>query len=86
VVATGPYLRVRNPICLAALLVVLGEAWLFLSLPLLVYAGAMAILFHLFVIGYEEPALQRRFGDAFLDYRRRVPRWVPRPPRPDVRR
>ena len=30
-----------------------GEAWLFLSLQLLAYAGAMAILFHLFVIGYE---------------------------------
>jgi protein-S-isoprenylcysteine O-methyltransferase Ste14 len=82
VVATGPYLWVRNPIYLSALLVVVGEAWLFLSLPLLVYAGAMALLFHLFVIGYEEPTLARRFGDAYIDYRRKVPRWRPRiPPR-----
>jgi protein-S-isoprenylcysteine O-methyltransferase Ste14 len=44
VVATGPYRWVRNPIYLAALLVVLGEAWLFLSLPLLVYAASMAIM------------------------------------------
>jgi protein-S-isoprenylcysteine O-methyltransferase Ste14 len=81
VVATGPYRWVRNPIYLAALLVVLGEAWLFLSLPLLIYAGAMAILFHLFVIGYEERTLRRRFGDAYLEYRRTVPRWLPRLPK-----
>ncbi len=80
-VAVGPYRWVRNPIYLAALLVVLGEAWLFLSLPLLVYAGAMAIVCHLFVIGYEEPTLGRTFGETYAEYRRRVPRWVPRPPR-----
>ncbi len=57
VVSVGPYRWVRNPIYLAALIVVLGEAWLFLSLPLMVYAGAMAIAFHLFVIGYEERTL-----------------------------
>jgi protein-S-isoprenylcysteine O-methyltransferase Ste14 len=68
---------VRYPIFLAALLVVLGEAWLFLSLPLLIYAAAMAILFHLFVIGYEERTLRRRFGDAYLQYQRTVPRWLP---------
>jgi protein-S-isoprenylcysteine O-methyltransferase Ste14 len=82
VVATGPYRWVRNPIYLGALLVVLGEAWLFLSLPLLGYAAAMAVVFHLFVIGYEERTLRRRFGDAYLEYRRTVPRWFPRRPRP----
>jgi protein-S-isoprenylcysteine O-methyltransferase Ste14 len=81
VVATGPYRWVRNPIYLAALLVILGEAWLFLSPALLIYAAAMAILFHLFVIGYEERTLDRRFGDAYAEYRRTVPRWLPRPPR-----
>lgn len=80
-VAVGPYRWVRNPIYVAALLVVAGEAWLFLSLPLLAYAGAMALFFHLFVIGYEERALHRRFGDAYVEYRRTVPRWIPRPQR-----
>jgi protein-S-isoprenylcysteine O-methyltransferase Ste14 len=78
VVATGPYRIVRNPIYIAALLVVLGEAWLFLSVSLLIYAGAMAVLFHLFVIGYEERTLRRRFGEAYLEYQRAVPRWLPR--------
>ena len=81
VVARGPYRWVRNPIYLAALLVVLGEAWLFTSPRLLAYAAAMAACFHLFVTGYEERKLGRRFGDSYLEYRRRVPRWIPRPPR-----
>ncbi len=81
VVASGPYRWVRNPIYVSALLIVLGEAWLFLSPRLLAYAGGMAVFFYLFVAGYEEPTLRRRFGDAYLDYRRAVPRWIPRPPR-----
>jgi protein-S-isoprenylcysteine O-methyltransferase Ste14 len=81
VVAAGPYRWVRNPIYLAALLIVLGEAWLFLSLPLLAYAGVMAVFFHVFVTGYEERTLGRRFGAAYLEYRRTVPRWIPRRPR-----
>lgn len=71
---------VRNPIYIAALLVVVGEAWLFLS-PRLLYAGTVAIFFHLLVIGYEEPTLRRRFGETYAEYPRTVPRWVLRPPR-----
>lgn len=80
-VAVGPYHWVRNPIYIAALLVVVGEAWLFLSLPLLEYAGALAVAVHLFVIGYEEPTLGRAFGGTYAEYRRTVPRWFPRRPR-----
>jgi protein-S-isoprenylcysteine O-methyltransferase Ste14 len=81
VVATGPYRWVRNPIYLAALLVVTGEAWLFTSLPLLAYAGAMAVCFHLFVLGYEERVLRRRFGRGYAEYQSTVGRWIPRAPR-----
>ena len=81
VVAVGPYRWVRNPMYLSALLVVLGETWLFLSLPLLLYTGALAVLVVLFVIGYEEPTLRRRFGESYVVYRRAVPRWIPRRPR-----
>jgi protein-S-isoprenylcysteine O-methyltransferase Ste14 len=80
VVAVGPYRWVRNPIYLAALLIVLGEAWLFLSLSLVVYAVAAAACFHLLVIGYEEPTLRRTFGQTYARYVRMVPRWIPRPP------
>ena len=80
VVAAGPYRWVRNPIYVAALVIVAGEAWLFLSPQVLAYAGAMALLFHLFVTGYEEPTLRRRFGPTYVDYRHEVPRWIPRRP------
>ncbi len=80
-VAVGPYRRVRNPIYLAALLVVLGEALWFVSPALLEYAAAMAITCHVFVIGYEEPSLSRTFGNAYAEYRQTVPRWLPRWPR-----
>jgi protein-S-isoprenylcysteine O-methyltransferase Ste14 len=81
-VAVGPYHWVRDPIYIAALLVVLGEAWLFLSVSLLGYAGAMAVVVHLFVIGYEEPTLRRKFGQEHAEYVAAVGRWIPRPPRP----
>jgi protein-S-isoprenylcysteine O-methyltransferase Ste14 len=77
----GPYHWVRNPIYVAALLIVLGEAWLFMSPWLLAYAGAMAVFFHLFVTGYEERALRRRFGSSYREYRHMVSRWIPHPPR-----
>jgi protein-S-isoprenylcysteine O-methyltransferase Ste14 len=80
VVAAGPYGWVRNPIYVAALIIVAGEAWLFLSPALLAYAAALAVAFHLIVVGYEEPRLRRRFGDQYLAYRRSVSRWIPRRP------
>jgi protein-S-isoprenylcysteine O-methyltransferase Ste14 len=78
VVAVGPYRLVRNPIYIGAGLILAGEAWLFLSLPLLVYAIVLALGFHLLVVGYEEPTLRRRFGQEYEDYLRSVPRWFPR--------
>ena len=80
-VLVGPYRWVRNPIYLAAITVVLGESWLFLSTSLVVYAVVMAIFVNLWVIGYEEPHLRRRFGDSYREYLRTVRRWIPRRPR-----
>ena len=80
VVVAGPYRWVRNPIYLSALLIVGGEAWLFLSADLLLYAGALALAFHLLVIGYEEPRLRTRFGEPYETYTRTVSRWIPRRP------
>jgi protein-S-isoprenylcysteine O-methyltransferase Ste14 len=82
VVTIGPYRWVRNPIYLAALLIVSGQAWLFFSADLLIYAAALAVAFHLFVTCYEERRLGARFGEPYEAYRRTVRRWLPRPPRP----
>jgi protein-S-isoprenylcysteine O-methyltransferase Ste14 len=82
VVAAGPYRWVRNPIYIAALLIVSGEAWLFLSADLLIYAAVLAAGFHLLVTCYEEPRLRARFGEEYETYLRTVRRWIPRPPLP----
>jgi protein-S-isoprenylcysteine O-methyltransferase Ste14 len=77
-VVSGPFRAVRNPAYLAALGVLLGEALLLGSRAVLVYAGAMAVVFHLFVVLYEEPALRRKFGAEYDAFCREVPRWIPR--------
>jgi protein-S-isoprenylcysteine O-methyltransferase Ste14 len=83
-VAAGPYRIVRNPMYLGAAAVIAG-AGLMLRSPA---AAGVAILFlaatHAFVLLYEEPTLERRFGESYRRYKRRVPRWLPRVPRRDT--
>ena len=77
-VARGLYRFVRNPMYFGVLLALLGEAWLFRSGALLVYAVIAFTWQHLFVVFYEEPALKRKFGESYSDYLARTPRWIPR--------
>ena len=77
-VVTGLYRYVRNPMYVAVLSIILGQAFVFGSVPLLAYAALVAVLFHAFVIGYEEPTLRRQFGRSYETYSRHVHRWRPR--------
>ena len=77
-VVSGLYRHVRNPMYVAVLAIIAGEALLFGSVVLLSYAGAVWILFHGFVLLYEEPTLRRRFGPSYDLYRASVRRWRPR--------
>jgi protein-S-isoprenylcysteine O-methyltransferase Ste14 len=77
-VVTGLYRYVRNPMYLGVLAAILGQALLLGSPTLLVYAALVGLGFHIFVLGYEEPALQRQFGAEYEAYRRGVRRWLPR--------
>jgi len=87
-VVRGLYRYVRNPMYLAVLAVIVGQA-LLLSRPVLLgYAAAVAAAFVAFVYGYEQPTLTRRYGAEYQAYKRAVPGWWPRlphahkPPRP----
>jgi protein-S-isoprenylcysteine O-methyltransferase Ste14 len=77
-VVEGLYRYVRNPMYVGVAFALLGEAILFGSGSLLLYGAAFVLVSHLFVVIYEEPALRRKFGAAYDEYRRRVPRWIPR--------
>jgi protein-S-isoprenylcysteine O-methyltransferase Ste14 len=80
-VIAGPYRYVRNPMYLAGVCI-LGGQFLWWQAPgLLLYLAGFWLATHLFVVGHEEPSLSARFGAEYLQYRDRVPRWVPRPPR-----
>jgi protein-S-isoprenylcysteine O-methyltransferase Ste14 len=77
-VLLGPYRRVRNPLYVGNMAVAVGLA--------LAYAGpwaALAFLVALFVlysgvIRSEEEILAKSHGDAYAEFRRVVPRWIPR--------
>ena len=74
-VVSGLYRFTRNPMYNAVGLVLVGEAALFRSTSLLAWLAAFVTVVHLFVVFSEEPALKRRFGRSYEDYRQAVPRW-----------
>jgi protein-S-isoprenylcysteine O-methyltransferase Ste14 len=77
-VVSGLHRYVRNPMYLGVALVILGEAALFRAPHLAEYAVVMLLIANMFVIFYEEPTLRRQFGESYEEYRRTVPRWIPR--------
>jgi len=79
-VVRGLYRYVRNPMYLAVLSVITGQA-LLLGRPVLVgYAALVGAAFIAFVYGYEQPTLARRYGTQYESYRRAVPGWWPTKP------
>ena len=77
-VATGFYRYVRNPMYVGVLAIIIGHFLWFEYWNLLIYAIVVFIGFNTFVTYYEEPTLKRKFGAAYEDYLKRVPRWIPR--------
>lgn len=60
------------------LAVLLGEAALLGSLPIFAWALLFFSINHLYIPRFEEPGLERRFGDDYRRYKQHVPRWLPR--------
>ncbi len=76
-VVRGLYRYVRNPMYLAVSLILLGEALATRSLDLVLYWSAFFLVANLFIIGFEEPDLRRRFGESYDGYAAHVGRWIP---------
>jgi protein-S-isoprenylcysteine O-methyltransferase Ste14 len=87
-VVSGLYRSVRNPMYLAVVAVIVGQALLLWQPVLLPYAAIVTVAFVVFVLGYEQPTLRRQFGASYEAYYRAVPAWWPRlrPWRQDERR
>ena len=76
IIKRGPFRITRNPMYLQMILVCLGfsiilwNVWIFLLIPL------CAWMLQQLVIMPEETYLERKFGESYLEYKRRVRRWI----------
>lgn len=76
-VATGPYAYVRNPMYIGGFILLVGFGLYHLSLSILILAVILIVVFHFFVLTVEEPNLERLFGKSYLDYKKKINRWLP---------
>ena len=77
-VVTGWYRHVRNPMYVAVVTIIAGQAFLFADVRVLVYAAMAWLGFHVFVTQYEEPTLRQTFAEDYAVYCKAVRRWLPR--------
>lgn len=77
-VISGLYKYVRNPMYVAVVSLIFGQALFFGRVSLLEYGLVVWLAFFAFVLLYEEPTLRTKFGKEYTDYCARVPRWIPR--------
>lgn len=77
-VVGGAYRHVRNPMYVAVIAIIIGQALLFSSWLVAAYALLAAMTMAAFVRAYEEPVLARRYGPDYERYRQSVPGWLPR--------
>ena len=80
-VAVGPYRYMRNPMITGVATMLVGETLFFGSALLAGLAILFIIVNQIYFLVSEEPGLERRFGASYADYRKSVPRWLPRRPR-----
>ena len=77
-VVEGVYRHVRNPIISGVFAILLGESLIAGSIPLFVWFLVFVTINAIYLPLFEEPGLRRRFSADHEEYRRNVPRWIPR--------
>jgi protein-S-isoprenylcysteine O-methyltransferase Ste14 len=77
-VAVGPFRHVRNPMSLGAVMYLVGLGLILQSGSVLTFAALLFVICNLFVIFIEEPGLEQRFGQSYLEYKCQVHRWLPK--------
>ncbi|MBN1384384.1 MAG: isoprenylcysteine carboxylmethyltransferase family protein [Elusimicrobia bacterium] len=77
-VIRGPYRYVRNPMITGVLLILLAESILLKSWQIAVWTAVFFIGNSIYFPLSEEKDLEKRFGDEYRNYKKNVPRWIPR--------
>ncbi len=76
---TGLYAYVRNPMFLGGFLFLLGLGTLLGSLSLtFIFLPSFIVLYVFYVKAVEEKEMEKKFGQEYLEYRKRVPMFIPR--------
>lgn len=76
-VSHGPYIYNRNPMLTGVLFMLMGECLWFRSSPIMIWCGVFFLICSAFLIILEEPFLHKKFGEEYLTYKKKVPRWIP---------
>ena len=77
-VLAGPYRYVRNPMISGVAMMLIGQSLFWGSWVIGLWAGTFILTNHIYFILSEEPGLEKRFGESFVNYKTNVPRWIPR--------
>ena len=77
-VVSGPYSYVRNPMILGVILIITGEALILNMISILIWAMFFFVLNTLYFELVEEPRLERKYGESYVKYCRKIKRWMPR--------
>ena len=72
------YGHVRNPMILSLITMLVGESIMFASYGIALFAILNFVINTIYFIFSEEPGLEKRFGEEYVEYKNNVPRWVPR--------
>ena len=75
-IGSGPFRFSRNPMYLAALLMLLGAAVILGSLPALFAPLAFFTAMNAVHIPFEERSMEGCFGEEYLAYKSEVRRWI----------
>jgi len=77
-VVSDLYRYVRNPMISGLSTIILGESMIFTSIELFGFFIFVVIFNHIYFVYSEEPGLTERFGNEYTEYKKNVPRWIPR--------
>lgn len=77
-VTDGVYAYVRNPMITGVFITLIGESLIVQSINIFIWALVFFVINSIYFIISEEPGLEKRFGEEYIEYKRHVPRWIPR--------
>lgn len=77
-IVKGPYKYCRNPMITGVLFILIGESFILSSANILEWTGIFFLINNVYFPLFEEPYLYNTFGEDYKQYKKNVPRWLPR--------